>query len=103
MLTAEQKKIGQAWYLSQPGKRGIDIPAETYDKMRAVADGITIPMWGRRLLPAQMQHLYENHQTEPYQIHAAIGQLPHPHAPNVKVSEYPHYVSAFQTYQEHSK
>lgn len=102
-LSAAHQKIAEAWYLKLPGKRGIDIPADVYDKMKPVADGITMPLWGRSTLPHQMQWLYDQGKTQPYQIHAAFNELPHPHAPNVKVGEYPDYVSAMQTYQEHSK
>jgi hypothetical protein len=102
-LTPAQRKIGEAWYLKLPAKRGIDIPARVYDQMKPVADGITMPMWGRPALPHQMAWLYEHGHTQPYQIHAAFSALPHPHAPNVKVGEYPDYVHALSTYKEHSQ
>lgn len=90
-----------AWYLSVPGKRGVDIPADRYDKIAPVANGITLPLWGRPASPQQLQYLHDNDLTEPSQIHAAFGALPHPNAPSISVSDYPAYTAALKTYEDH--
>ena len=72
-----------AWYLGLPGKRGIDIPEHIYDRIAPVANGITLPLWGRPASPEQLQWLHDNEVTEPEDIHKAFNGLPHPHAPSV--------------------
>jgi hypothetical protein len=89
------------WLLSQPGKRGIDIPADTWDKIHQVASGITQPLWGRPPTPQQMQHLHDSGATTPDRIHAAFAELPHPHAPHLSVGEYDSWKSAYGLYQQH--
>ncbi|MGP8161954.1 MAG: hypothetical protein ACLQGJ_12185 [Candidatus Dormibacteria bacterium] len=102
-LTREQKAKGKAFFDALPGKRGTDIPAEDYDVMYATANGITLPVWGRPVSPAQLQAMYDQGLTTPESIHAAFGKLPHPHAPNVTLGEYQDYAKAHQTYQEHKR
>jgi hypothetical protein len=81
-----------------PGKRGIDIPEDTYDRIFSAARGVTQPIWGRDPTPHQIQHLYDQglHSTD--QIQQAYGNLPHPHAQGLTVSEYPQYAEAYGTY-----
>lgn len=102
-LTRAEKQSASAWYQQLPGKRGVDIPAEEFDKIHAVASGITLPLWGRQPHPAQLQYLWDNKLTEPAQIHAAYNELSHPHAPNLKVGEFAAYAQAYKAHQEHSK
>lgn len=90
-----------AWYLSVPGKRSVDIEPAVYDKIAPVANGITLPIWGRPAHPEQLQWLADNNMTEPAQIHDAYSNLPHPNAPNIKVGEYPDYVHAQQVFEDH--
>lgn len=90
-----------AWYLGLPGKRGIDIPEHIYDRIAPVANGITLPLWGRPAAPEQLQWLHDNEVTEPEDIHKAFNGLPHPHAPSVTVGEFPSYAHAMQTFEEH--
>lgn len=91
--------IGQAL----PGKRGIDIPVDVYDRMMTTAMGVTMPLWGRRPTPHQMQALYDAGMTEPEQIHAAFNDLPHPRAPSLKVGEYGHWKDAQQAWTKHTQ
>lgn len=84
-----------------PGKRGIDIPEDTFDKIHAVASGITQPLWGRPPTPHQMQHLYDNGAHDPQAIHDAFAGLDHPHAPNIKVGEYEQWKAAHQAFTTH--
>lgn len=90
-----------AWYLQQPGRRGVTIPADVYDKITPVANSITLPMWGRPAHPAQLQWLADNDMTEPSQIHQAYSALPHPNAPSISVGEYPAYTQAMKTFEDH--
>lgn len=99
-LSRQKRQQAMGWWLNLPGKRGVDIPEETYDRIYSVGNGITMPLWGRPILPEQMQYLHDNDLTQPSQIHAAFGELPHPHAPNVKVSEYPDYVHAMKAHED---
>lgn len=92
-----------AWALRLPGQRGVHIPEDVYDRMYAIGNGVTLPIWGRPILPHQMQWLYDRGLTQPAQIHAAFSQLPHPHAPNVSVGDYPHYANAMHVFEQHSK
>jgi hypothetical protein len=95
-----QAKLRRA-LMELPGKRGLDIPAETYDRIFDVASGITMPVWGRPPTPEQMDFLYRNGHHTPDRIHAAFSQLPHPHAPTVRLGEYQTFQHALETYQEH--
>lgn len=88
------------WMMSQPGKRGIDIPEYIYDRIYQAAVGITQPMWGRFPTGEQMQHFYDQGIHTPDQIRDAYGKLPHPHAQGLTVEEYPQYADAFKTYRE---
>ena len=101
-LNSQQRAAAMSWWLGLPGKRGVEIPEEEYDKVYPVAAGITLPLWGRPPHPRQMQYLHDQGITEPADIHAAFSSLPHPQAPNVTVGEYPAYAEAFQTYEAHS-
>lgn len=102
LTRAEKQRVSQ-WFQELPGKRGVDVPEHEYDRIFAVASGITLPLWGRPPSPQQMQHLWDNKITDPSAIHAAFGALPHPHAPNVSVSDFPAYAQAFKAHEEHSK
>lgn len=100
-LNARQKQRAMAWYLGLPGKRGIDIPEHIYDRIAPVANGITLPLWGRPAAPEQLQWLHDNEITEPEDIHKAFNGLPHPHAPSVSVGEFPSYAHAMSVFEEH--
>lgn len=88
------------FFESLPGQRGKHIPAPTYDKILAVASGITYPLWGRPPTPEMMQHMYDNGLHEPAQIHAFFDEFDHPNAPGVKVGEYQDYAHAYETYEK---
>ena len=79
------------------------IPPDEHARIRAVADSIAYPIWGRGASPEQIAYLHANGLTEPAQIHQAFAAQPHPHAPNLTVGEFPLYVSAYKTYREHAK
>lgn len=79
------------------------VPPEIHAKIRSAANAITLPLWGREIEPQQIADLHAAGMTDPTQIHAAFSALPHPHAPNVTVGEYPAYVQAHKTFMEHSK
>lgn len=99
-LSAREQAAAKQWFDALPGKRG-EIPPDVYDTIYSVGNGITLPMWGRPILPHQIDALYKAGATTPQAIHQALGSLPHPNASNVSVSDYPSYVQAFQTWQEH--
>lgn len=99
LSAAERLKV--AAYVNRLPDR--HIPPEDHAKIRAVADSIAYPIWGRGASPEQIAYLHQNDLTEPSQIHAAFSAQPHPHAPNLSVGDYPQYVAAFQTYRQHSK
>lgn len=84
-----------------PGKRGVDIPEDVYDRIYPVARGITEQIWGRPPTPRQLQELYDNDLTHPDQIRQAYGALPHPFAKGLTVAEYQRYLEAYQVYREH--
>ena len=84
-----------------PGKRGLDIPEQTYDRILDVAMGITQPMFGKPPTPHQLQHLYDVGAHTPEAIHAEYGNMAHPHAPNLKVSEYQQYAHALGVFKSH--
>lgn len=86
---------------SLPGKRGVDIPAEVYDRIYPVARGITEQIWGRPPTPHQLQWLYDEGYTHPEAIREAYGRLPHPHAEGLTVAEYQRYLEAFEVWKTH--
>jgi hypothetical protein len=92
----ERQKISE-WYLQLPIH---DIPPDRFHAISSVANGITMPLWGRPALPEQIAYLHRENLTEPAQIHQAFGNLQHPHAPNVRVSEYQSYVHAMKAHDE---
>ena len=97
------KEAVEAYLQSLPGKRGIDIPEDQYDKMFTVANGITQQVWGGYPLPHQMQDLWDAGATTPERIHAMFGALPHPLAPSVSVDDYQQYSQAKQLFSKHQK
>ena len=101
-LSADERRRIHAELMKLPGKKGIDIPADLHDRIRDVATGITMPLWGRPPTPQQMQWLHDQGAHEPAQIHAAFASLPHPHAPSLSVGDYQKYASALKTYKQHS-
>lgn len=100
-LTPRERAVAQQWLDGLPGQRGRDIDPDTYDTIYHVGNGITLPMWGRPILPHQIDALYRMGATTPQAIHQALGQLPHPHAPNVSVADYPVYAQAHKVWTEH--
>lgn len=86
---------------SMPGKRGTDIPEDLYDRIFNSASGITQQVWGRHPTPEQMQWLHDNGHHTPDAIKEHLGNLEHPHAQGISVSEYTKYEDAFKTYKEH--
>jgi hypothetical protein len=98
-LNTRQKQAAMQWYLQQP-KPGVEIPMEKWNAIVPVANGISLPLWGRPAHPAQIQWLADNDMTEPQQIHQAFGSLPHPNAPSVSVSEYPQYQHAMDIFEK---
>lgn len=91
----------KAHLMSLPGKRGLDIPEDAWDRIHSAALGETHPVWGDRPTPQQMQHLYDNNLHEPEQVKEFFGGLNHPHVPGIKVNEYPAWEQAYSTYKEH--
>jgi hypothetical protein len=102
-LTPRERKQVDAFIQSLPGKRGIDVPADIHDVITTVGNGIARPLWGRGLSPEQIQWLFDNGKHTPSDIHDAMGQLPHPHAPNLKISEYQQYAAAHRVFTEHQQ
>jgi hypothetical protein len=100
-MTRDEEAQLKAAVMKIKGLRGRDIPEATYDKIRDVADGITMPLWGRPATPYQMQHLYDTGAHDPASIHQAFDNLDHPHAPGLKVGEYAQYGKALSTYKQH--
>lgn len=97
-------------FLSLPGKRAYAgqrgkgwIPAHIYDRIYPVANGITQQIWGDHPTPEQMQALFDAGYHTPDKIHEAYNALPHPHAPNVTVGQYPAYANAVRVYEEHRR
>lgn len=101
-LTPAQRKSVVEYLHSLPGKRGHDIPEHIHDVITQVGNGIAKPLYGRDLDPFQIQALYEGGYHTPEAIHEAMNSLPHPHAPNVTVGEYPDYAHAHKVFKEHS-
>jgi hypothetical protein len=90
--------------MAQPGKRGIDIPEDRYDKLFDIAAGITQPLWGMFPTPQQMQHAHDNNLDTAEKMHQGLyGQLPHPKAPDLSVGEYGQWERALQTVKQHGK
>jgi hypothetical protein len=100
-LNARQRQRAMSWMLQQPGIRGVGVPADVYDKIAPVANGIALPMWGRPASLEQIQWLHDNEITEPADIHKAFSALPHPNSPSTTVGEYPSYVHALSVFDEH--
>lgn len=89
-----------------PGRRvskGGQIPDELWHTLMQSAQGVTLPVWGRHPTPEQIQWLYDSGYHEPHQVREAFGQLPHPHAPGLKVDEYPEFRDTYKMYVEHNK
>ncbi len=86
---------------SMPGKRGIDIPEDIYDRIFNAASGVTQQVWGRHPTPEQMQWLHDNGHHTPDMVKDQFGNLPHPHADGLTVAEYPKYADAYQTMKKH--
>lgn len=84
-----------------PGKRGVDIPPDIYDRIFQAASGVSHQIWGRHPTPHQLQYLFDNGHHTPDAIHAVFGGLPHPHADGLTVAEYPQYLSAYDVYRKH--
>lgn len=97
------KKQVEGFLHSLPGKRGIDIPADIFDKIHPVANGITQKVWGSAPTPHQLQHLYETGAHEPQAIQDSYNNLPHPLAPSVSVGEYQQYSKALELYNKYQK
>ena len=100
-LTGKQLARAKQWAQALPGARGRDIPPHIYDTIYSVGNGVTMSVWGRPILPQQIDWLYRTGAHTPQQIHEALGKQQHPHAPAVTVAEYPHYAKALQTYRKH--
>lgn len=100
-LTPAQKRKAQQFVMQLPGKRGHDIPEDVHDTITSVGNGIARPMWGRDLDPFQIQALYDAGAHTPEQIHDMLGAMPHPHAPNVSVNDYPRYANAHKVWKDH--
>lgn len=98
MIPSEEDARG--FLMGFPGKRDIDIPADTYDRMFSAANGLTQQVWGRSPEPEHMQWLYDNGHTEPDQVKQAFGAMPHPHAPSVTVANYEQYSAAKQMFDQ---
>src|SRR4029077_19137082 len=101
-MNAQEKAQLEAAVMKVPGLRGRDVPEDVYDRIRPVADGITMPLWGRPATPYQIQHLYATGAHDPASIHAAFDDLNHPHAPGLKVGEYQIYSKALGVHKQHS-
>jgi len=94
-----EKEI-EGFLMSLPGKRGIDIPEEIFDKIQPVAQGMAMQVWGRPIEPQQLQDLYVGGHHQPEQVKQVLGGLPHPHAPSVSVGEYQKFSAAKQMFDE---
>ena len=102
-MTLSNAELASAkqWADKLPGQRGRDIPPDVYDTIYHTANGITMNVWGRPVLPHQIAWLYEQGAHTPQAIHQALGAQQHPHAPGVSVGDYPKYVSALKAYTAH--
>lgn len=101
MSLSPSEKLKVAAYVNALPDR--HIPPEEHQKIRAVADSISYPVWGRGAQPDQIAALHAQGLMEPQQIHQAFADLPHPHAPNLTLGEWPQYVSAFNVFKDHAK
>ncbi len=88
--------------MAMPGKRGIDIPEDEWDRIHEAASGITLGVWGMHPTPHQMQALYEGGHTTPEAVNEVFGQMPHPHSPDITVSQYPSWAKAYEVHENHS-
>lgn len=95
------KKVEQI-LMSWPGKRGIDIPEEVFDRIHPVATGITMKVWGRYPTPHQLQYLHDNQLHHPDDIHRVYDQMPHPHADGMTVGEFQHWSKAYSTFNQYN-
>lgn len=102
-LTPAERKRAETFIKQLPGKRGVDVPEQIHDTITSVGNSIARPLWGRDLEPHQIQWLFDNGKHTPADIHDAMNQLQHPHAPNLRVGEYQDYASAHKVFMEHSK
>src|ERR1700752_2570767 len=91
----------RAYMLSLPGKRGIDIPEEVFDRIHNAANGITQQIWGRPPSPMQLQYLYDQGHHTPDKIREVYDSLEHPGASGVTVGEYPEWSDAYDVYKQH--
>lgn len=98
-MTASQRKAFHAFFDALPGHRGRDIPADIYDQIAPVANGISQPTWGRPATLEQLQYLHDNGHHTPAAIHEQFGAMPHPHAPSLNLSEYQTYSRAMAVHQ----
>lgn len=89
--------------MSWPGKRGIDIPENVFDRIQPVAQGISKQIWGSNVQPEHLQYLYDNGYHTPEAIQSQYDPLPHPHAPSVTVGEYQQYSKATELFNKHQK
>jgi hypothetical protein len=97
------KKVAEEALMALPGKRGIDIPEEVFDKIHKHASAETLGVWGRHPTPHQLQALHDQGLHEPHQIKEAFGQMPHPHAEGISVADYTRWSSAKDSWDHHSK
>jgi hypothetical protein len=99
------RKDEEAWIKDQvekiPGKRGRDIPENLHEQIKNIADGITMPLWGRPATPFQLDHLHKAGAHDPASIHAAFSNLQHPHAPGLTVGDYQIYSKALSVHKQH--
>jgi hypothetical protein len=99
-LSPREQQVATRWYRGLPGARG-QIPPDVYDTIYSVGNGITLPLWGRPILPHQIDALHKMGADTPAAIHAAFNSMPHPHAPGVSIGEFQDYAHALKTYQDH--
>jgi len=90
----------KAVMFSLPGKRGVDIPEDIFDKIAPIAHSTSNQIWGSNATPHQLQALHDGGHHEPQQVKDAFGALPHPLAPDVTVSEYEKNSEGLQKYNE---
>lgn len=98
---AQARQMVERWGSTQPGKRGVDIPAEIFDRIAPAAHGAMLPLYGRPATPEQLQWFHDQGITEPADVHDAVSRMQHPHAPDLTVGEFPRYQQAFDTFRAH--
>jgi hypothetical protein len=103
MTTRFSKDNIRTELMKRPGKRGIDIPEDVYDRILPHAMGASMKTRDRHPTPEIMQHLHDNGIHQPEQIKAFFDGLKHPKAPNMSVGEYNTYKSALSLYKEHKR